>query len=275
MRIGIIGAENSHATKYATTINNENKFPGVKVVSIWGETDEFAEKTAKAGNIPTIVKTPEEMIGKVDAIIIDHRSGSAHLPAARKFIDSKIPLFIDKPLCCDAKEAKEFLELCQKQNIPVNSFSSVPMQKKFLEFKKNLAECGKLYSLTIMGPADMASPYNGLFFYGIHHIEACQNIMGLELENIKVIKNEENCFGVLSYSQNRTAILHMIKNAKNKNFSIAASTDKGSQHVELESDENPYLTSMTKFITMFQTKKTDINIDQVVQSVYIAQTLNS
>ena len=79
MKIGIIGAENSHATWYAKTINNENKFPGVKVVSIWGETPEFADKAAKAGNIPTIVKTPEELIGKVDAIIIDHRSGALHL----------------------------------------------------------------------------------------------------------------------------------------------------------------------------------------------------
>ena len=63
MKIGIVGAENSHAAAIARLINVERKFPGASVDYLWGETREFAEKTAEAGQIATIVKRPESMLG--------------------------------------------------------------------------------------------------------------------------------------------------------------------------------------------------------------------
>src|SRR5665648_412210 len=53
IRIGIIGAENSHTVIYGKMFNIDKKFPGVEVTHLWGETDEFARKAAEAGKIPT------------------------------------------------------------------------------------------------------------------------------------------------------------------------------------------------------------------------------
>src|SRR5665648_230736 len=53
IRIGIIGAENSHTVGYGKMFNTDKKFPGVEVLYLWGETDEFARKAAEAGKIPT------------------------------------------------------------------------------------------------------------------------------------------------------------------------------------------------------------------------------
>ena len=82
IRVGIIGAENSHSTNFGKMFNIEKKFPGVEITHIWGETDEFARKTAEAGKIPNIVKDPKEMLGKIDALIVDHRHAKYHLEAA-------------------------------------------------------------------------------------------------------------------------------------------------------------------------------------------------
>jgi hypothetical protein len=42
MKIGIIGAENSHTAAIAKLINVEQKIKGFSVDYVWGETDAFA-----------------------------------------------------------------------------------------------------------------------------------------------------------------------------------------------------------------------------------------
>ena len=47
IRIGIIGAENSHTGAIAKTINIDKKVKGAKVVAVWGETRAFAKAAAE------------------------------------------------------------------------------------------------------------------------------------------------------------------------------------------------------------------------------------
>ena len=56
MKIGIIGAENSHTVKIAKAINVEKLVKGFTVDYVWGETEEFAKAVAKEGQIPNIVR---------------------------------------------------------------------------------------------------------------------------------------------------------------------------------------------------------------------------
>lgn len=106
MNIAIIGAENSHAAAISSIINIEKKIRGFRVTHIWGETKAYAKQTAQKGNIPEIVKDPNEMIGSIDALIVDHRHGKHHLAAAEPFIEKKIPVFIDKPFCYRLNKGK-------------------------------------------------------------------------------------------------------------------------------------------------------------------------
>ena len=90
LKIGIIGAENSHTVGYGKFFNVDKKFPGAEVLYVWGETDEFARNAAEKGHIPNIVKDPKEMMGKIDALIVDHRHPKYHLKA-RSFCKSRNP----------------------------------------------------------------------------------------------------------------------------------------------------------------------------------------
>ena len=58
MRIGIIGAENSHTAAIGKTLNVDHEVPGFEVTHVWGETPEFAAKAAAEGAIPNIVADP-------------------------------------------------------------------------------------------------------------------------------------------------------------------------------------------------------------------------
>ena len=172
IRMGIVGAENTHSAAIAKTINVDKQIKGVQVVAIWGETDEFAKKAAETGRIPLIVKDPAEMIGQIDAVMIDHRHAKYHLPAAEPFLAAKLPLFIDKPFCYRLKEGKAFLARARKMGVPVTSFSVLPEQKSFARLRKEIERLGPLKTLAAVGPCDINSVYGGVFFYGIHPVGA-------------------------------------------------------------------------------------------------------
>jgi predicted dehydrogenase len=91
IKIGIIGAENSHARGFGKLFNIDKKFHGVEVKYVWGETETFALDSMKRGGIPNMVKDPEEMLGKIDDLIVDHRDGKFHLEATIPFVKAGIP----------------------------------------------------------------------------------------------------------------------------------------------------------------------------------------
>ena len=125
IRIGIIGAENSHTIEYGRIFNRDKSFPGCEVVAVWGETEAFAQKAARDGQIPKIVKDPAELVGGIDALIVDHRHPKYHLAAASPFVAAGIPTFIDKPFCYRVDEGRKFLELARSKRTPVSSFSTL------------------------------------------------------------------------------------------------------------------------------------------------------
>jgi len=65
IRVGIVGAENSHSITVSKILNID-KFPGVEVVAIWEETEEFARKAIEQEHIPRMTKHPEEMLEMID-----------------------------------------------------------------------------------------------------------------------------------------------------------------------------------------------------------------
>ena len=144
LTIGIIGAENSHTIGFGRMFNTQKKFPAAEVKYVWGETDEFARNAAEKGNIPHIVKDPLEMLGRINALIVDHRHARYHLEAATPFIREGIPTFVDKPFCYRAAEGEEFLELARKLGTPVTSYSSIAHSASTFDMKEQVASLGKI-----------------------------------------------------------------------------------------------------------------------------------
>jgi hypothetical protein len=98
LRLGIIGGSvSAHTFDFGKLFNIDKKFPGVELLYAWADTEEFARDVRDKAMIPNIVKDPEEMLGQIDALIINHRDGKYHLKPAIPFIKAKIPTFVDKP----------------------------------------------------------------------------------------------------------------------------------------------------------------------------------
>jgi len=272
MIIGIIGAENSHAAVIAENLNIRKKIKGARVVYIWGETKEVAEKTAIKGNIPHIVSKSSEIVDKIDAVIIDHRNGKYHLNAGLPFIRKGLPVFIDKPFCCNVEQGRKFLSKAQKWKAVVTSFGVLPLQKSFSNLLKETKKVGKIHSGSIYGPCDIKSKYGGIFFYGIHQVEMALSAFGYDVYKVFATQNKKNATAQMFYNDGKTITLNLIESGCNS-FSITAVGNKGIVHKNISFDKEMYLSGIRKFTRMFETKVEPLTHKQLLKPVEILEAI--
>ncbi len=272
MKIGIIGAENSHTAAIAKVINVEKHIKGCTVDYVWGETPEFAKAAAEAGRIPNIARTPKHMLGKVDAVVVDHRHAKYHLPAVWPFVEAGVPTFVDKPFCYRSAEGKKFLDMAKQKGTPVTSFSVLPHYDSFEAFLKRLPKLGKIISATSYGPCDLESQWGGVFFYGIHQVDIMLHAFGYDVEAVQVSKNGQNATGQLFYPSGLIATMALIKEGC-KGFGIAAVGTADTFFTTLEGGTNPYLKGARIFTSMFKTGKEPLTYEQILRPVQILEAM--
>jgi predicted dehydrogenase len=250
-RLGIIGAENSHAAAIAKELNVEQAFPAWRVTHLWGETDEFAQKTAAAGRIPTIVKQPGDMLGQVDAVMVDHRDGGLHLAAATPFVEAGVRVFVDKPISTSLDEARRFLDLRRRQGVAVTTMSSVPHQAGIAAVREGLQACGDLRGVHVCGPGDPDSQWGGVFFYGIHQADLLVELLGTGAATVWAQRHGKAMLATVALPGDVVATIAMPGGVKD--FSLSAVGAAGGYRQTLVNDAQPYRATAAKFLRMFET----------------------
>ncbi len=195
MKIGILGMSpgNAHPYSWSAIINGvfdgdeisrvgypavsdylqANKdtlgLPVAEVVYVWSQKREISESIARTTNILHIANRPEEMVGRVDAVILCRDDAENHVAMAKPFIDAGIPLFIDKPLCCTKKDLDYFAGETAKGRF-IMSCSSMRYAGECLSAKSELKSLGPLTLVTAVGKKDWIK-------YGVHMTEAVFSIL--------------------------------------------------------------------------------------------------
>ena len=136
-----------------------------------------AEHVAKLSLIPNVLDRPEEMIGKVDAVIIATDIGSEHVRRVKPFIEAGLPVFVDKPLCDNRADLEYFTSLFES-GYPLMSSSSMRYCKEFRPYHGgNTRELGELRLVMYGMPKKWET-------YGIHSLEAIYPIVGPGFESV-------------------------------------------------------------------------------------------
>jgi predicted dehydrogenase len=273
MRIGIVGSENSHTLHIAKTLNIEKAVPGFTVTHVWGETDELAAKAAKEGSIPNIVADPPQMIGAVDAVIVDHRHGKHHLPAARPFVEAGLPVFVDKPFCTDLAEGIEFVRFARARGAPITSYSVLSLQQSAARFAEDMKKVGRLRSLVTAGPVEIDSVHGGVFFYAIHQVDLICNLIAARPVSVVAARRGDDGMAVISFESGPFATVSCLKDWWAAGFTATAYGDEGVTHSALPFDENAYLTGIKRFCEMFTTRKEPASPQTYLQPVAVLEAM--
>ena len=269
--IGIIGAENSHTAAFGKLFNIDKLFPGVSVKYVWGETENFARIAMKKGNIPNMVNDPNEMLGKIDALIVDHRHGKYHLDAALPFLEERIPMFIDKPFCYRKEKGEKFLALARKSNTPVTSYSSVANSFSTMDIKRQINKMGKIKRVISYGPIDLESKYGGVFFYGPHLIEPLIYIFENKVVKVKVNKIDKTGNANMIFDDGM--MVTIIFSKKNRGWQTFVESDNGFVEVKPNINKKTPTKSDIDMVNMFRTGKEPRDHKNILHGVAILEAL--
>ncbi|MGO1849915.1 Gfo/Idh/MocA family protein [Microbacterium sp.] len=186
-RVGIVGIENSHAEEIIRYLNvAQPEHVPVRIVALVSGEDERTDELARLGDIKTVVSDAHELMGKVDALIVTTRDGALHRDLAVPFLESGTPVWVDKPLASTVPDAEEIVAAAARGGTAVTSSSALRWVDDTSAIETALASIGDLQTVTVTGPADPASPYSGIFFYGIHSADVAQRLVPGPAESIDV-----------------------------------------------------------------------------------------
>ena len=128
-----------------------------KVTHIYTQDRKISEKVAEFALIDNIVDRPEEMINNIDVVLLARDDAENHYEMAKVFIKNGIPIFIDKPLAYNIKEAEKIYSI--NENSLIYTCSSIRFAK---EFSEKIKEGTNFVNTTVMKSWER---------YGIHIIE--------------------------------------------------------------------------------------------------------
>ena len=274
--IGIIGAENSHTIHYGKMFNIEKRFPGFEAKYVWGETAALAERAKEKGGIPTIVKDPNEMLGKIDALIVDHRRGDQHLEPATPFVKAGIPTFIDKPFCFSTQKAREFLSMAREAGTPVTSFSTIAHSYDTLDMKKQLDQMKDINQVVRYGPADLNSEYGGIYFYGPHLVQPLLYLFDEKVVSARVnrnFSNSKNSSAALVYENGM--MITLIFTTKKYGWQTFIETDEGVRELKstLSKSEDDLGKAYIDMVEMFKTGVEPRSHESIIGGVAVLEAL--
>jgi hypothetical protein len=190
LKVGIIGLDTSHVVAFADVIRGAKageELAGLKVVAAypggsrdlpdsWNRVKQFTGQLR--GMNVEIVDSIDELLKKVDAVMLESVDGRTHLAQARPVIVAGKPLFIDKPMAASLADAMEIFRLAREKNVPCFSASSLRFSSGFQAVRRKTSPWGDVRSCTAWSPLHVEPHHPDLFWYGIHGVEILYTIMG-------------------------------------------------------------------------------------------------
>ena len=190
IRIGIIGLDTSHVPAFTGLFNdpkNEGDLVGFKVVagfpggspdvkSSYTRVDMFTKQIHEKYGVE-IVGSIDDLVKKVDAVLIESVDGRPHLAQVIPVLKGGKIVFIDKPVAGSLADAILIYELAGQYKTPVFSSSSLRFATNIRSIK-NDPKLGKVLGCVSYSPCEIEPHHPDLFWYGVHGVETLYTIMG-------------------------------------------------------------------------------------------------
>ena len=193
IRVGMIGIDTPHAPAFTKHMNDPTATDarvGVTVVAAYvGGCDDVPQSVSFRPDCVKqmremgveIVPSIEELLDKVDAVMIQTLHGRPHLEEAKKVIAAGKPLYIDKPLAGSLEDCVEIHETAKLAGVKWFSASSLRFAKGVAAIGDGENEAvGRVVGCDAWGPNHPLEPKTmpDLFYYGIHGTEILFTVMG-------------------------------------------------------------------------------------------------
>ena len=275
-RLGIVDFDTSHVVAFTQRLNHvgvseDQWVDGARVVvGCPGESllsperiPEFA-KQMQAYSVPLVDK-PEELIGQVDAVLIESVDGSVHYERTMPFLEAGLPVFVDKPFTCSLEQAKALADLANAKNVPIFTCSSLRYGLEVIEIREKEGEVGKILGAEVCSPAPTHPRNPGLFHYGIHGVETLYALMGPGCESVWSVSNDDVDVVTGLWQDGRIGTLRGIRKGQT-GYGYTAYCEKSIVRTSINAGYI-YRELLKQIVKMFETGKPPIDISESVEIV--------
>jgi len=190
MRAGMIGLDTSHVIAFTQMLIDPKatgELAQLRIVagypggspdnpSSWDRVPQYTKELRGMG--VEIVASIDDLLKKVDVVLLMSVDGRPHLAQARPVIAAGKPLFIDKPMAASLADAMEIFRLAEEKHVPCFSASALRFSSGFQAARQKNSPFGDVKSCLAWSPLHLEPHHPDLFWYGIHGVETLYTIMG-------------------------------------------------------------------------------------------------
>ena len=221
------------------------RIPGARVTHVWTDDPADAVKVAEASKIEHVVTRPEEVIGKVDAVIIGTDDGHDHVRRAAPFVEAGLPVFVDKPLAINVSDLNQFLRW-QKAGHPILSSSGMRYAPELSQIHQRKEELGELRWIASCTSKTWER-------YGIHALEALYPVLGPGFAGVRAETQPGSCIAYVTHRSGVQITLAAIVDALGSYGAVHVFGTKGNLALNLQDTYTAFRGQLLAFLRMLRT----------------------
>lgn len=269
VRVGLVGIENSHAEHILRHLGLDEAPPLRATAIVAGDPDRTA-RLAELGGVERVVDDVRALAGEVDALIVTTRDGATHRDLAVPFLDSGVPVWVDKPFATTRADAEAMVAAAARGGVLVTSSSTLRWLADADAVAAALPGIGPVRRLTVSGPADPDGPFGGLFFYGIHHADLAQRLVPGEPEDLRVAAYDRGLTAHYRCGEVEVT-LDFVRPAFEVPFRVTAEGAKGSIDREIAVGGDYVRPALQAFARMLVTRSIAVPAVEMLAAVTVVE----
>ncbi len=270
-KVGIIGLDTSHAIAFTRILNDPEAKPevaGCRVVVAYPKGSPDIESSTRRVPMYTeqikelgveIVDSIDELIKRVDCVLLETNDGRPHLEQALPVIKAGKPLFIDKPVAGSLKDAVAIFAAAEQAGVPVFSSSSLRFAPGAQEIRGGAI--GDVLGCDAYSPCSLESTHPDLFWYGIHGVETLFTVMGTGCESVARASSADFDLVTGTWQDGRIGTFRGIRKGK----SGYGGTAFGSQAVRPIGPYGGYEPLVVEIVKFFRTRQPPVSAEETLE----------
>ncbi len=270
-KIAILGCENSHATHFIKFIKEKEEFSDIEVVGVYSDERESSEKLKNDFGVP-VMDNYTDAVGKIDGLIITARHGDNHYKYAKPYIDSGIPMFIDKPITVSESDVTEFMKALKEKGVRVSGGSSLKQDVYVQKLKQEAENCegGKTLGGYVRAPLSMNNAYGGFYFYAQHLVEMVCEIFGRFPISVTAKKNGGQIHVLFRYEDYDCVGLFCNDNYL---YYVSRMSENGTSSYEISNSHDWYYPEFSEFYGLLNGGEQSASYESFASPVFVINAI--
>ena len=270
-KVAILGCENTHADAFMKAVITDKFAEDIEFVGVYSDEEAAMQKLNEKYGV-YMMKSYDEMVGKVDGIIVTARHGDNHYKYAKPYMESGIPMFIDKPITCMESEGIEFMNTAKEKGVRLCGGSTCAALSETLSLAESVRtlECGELRGGSLACPIQLESPYGGFYFYAQHLVEIMMTIFGTDIKRILAHKKDSTVTFTADYGDYSVLATYM---EKNHYYTVSVYGSKSSISKNLTFTPDSFRHEMDDMLDLLHGNEMKKSYEEFIAPVFVINTI--